>query len=142
MPTKVADVELIWKKSVSDSAKAQRIVVEVDGDEKMNANLPPEIESVQLEVRAFSSVRYTVFTADDEGLEVASEAYSFRLGDLTPPQPATELGHRILNIRELPDEPVPPDVNPDEPVPPAPDTPEPPVNPDEPAPPIDPNLPL
>lgn len=104
---KVADVNLFWTRSVSDDVASQRIVVNLDGTETVNSELPPELESFQLEVKASSSVVFTVYTTDTEGNEVASESYTFRLGNLDLPQPATNLGHEVTGVREVPDEPIP-----------------------------------
>lgn len=103
---KVADVKMTWKPSVSTDIKEQTVVVVVDGLEKLNSTLAPEVEEVMIEVAASSSVIFYVLTVDTEGNSTQSENYTFTLGDLQAPQPATLLGHEIVAIRDVPDAPA------------------------------------
>jgi len=96
---KEADVLLSWKKSPSVDVSKQVIEITVDGNLK-TFELGPEIESYQFVVSAKSSVSFNVTTFDEEGNQTASESYTFTLGDLEAPLPATSLFHEILAVRD------------------------------------------
>lgn len=99
---KVADVKLKWKKSPSSDVAKVEITVTVDGSES-TAELGPEIENFMVEVKAGGSCQFQIDTTDSEGLVGTSTTYSFSLGNLEAPLPATELGHEIVAIRDVPD---------------------------------------
>lgn len=96
---KVADVKLGWRKSVSADVAKVKIVVTNDGTETTTEG-GPEVEEIQIVVKASTSVQFKVVTIDTEGYEATSELYSFTLGDLVPPQPATDLFHQVLSVRD------------------------------------------
>lgn len=100
---RVADVKLKWKRSVSADVALQIVKVIIDGVETLSSELPPELESVSITVKASQNVQFSVTTRDDEGQETVSEVYTFQVGNLDAPAPATELGHEIVGIREEPD---------------------------------------
>jgi hypothetical protein len=100
---KVADVKLTWKPSVSVDVAEQTVVVVIDGVEKINTTVAPELEELLVEVKAKESVVFYVITEDNEGNTSLSENYTFSLGDLEAPQPATLLGHEIVAIRDVVD---------------------------------------
>jgi hypothetical protein len=102
---KVADVKLSWSKSPSSDVKGVKIVVTKDGVDTVTEG-GPEVESLMIVVEASKSVQFKVITLDSEGLTATSDVYSFSLGDLEAPQPATSLMHEVVGIRDVPD-PVP-----------------------------------
>jgi hypothetical protein len=99
---KVADIKLFWQRTATpiDRIMKQRVDLVVDGVQYMIAEFGPEIQDFQITVRASQSVTYTITTTDKEGLEAVSASYSFTLGDLVAPLPATGLGHAVLAIRD------------------------------------------
>ena len=97
---KIADVKLTWKPSVSTDVREQTVIVTIDGVEKLNSTVSPSIQEVLIEVNAESSVLFTVTTVDNEGNSTVSEAYTFTLGDLDAPQPATFLAHEVVAVRD------------------------------------------
>lgn len=101
---KLASVKLSWKKSVSADAVSQQVVTVVDGA-AATVTLDAVAESVTVDVLARAAVRFKVVTLDAEGLSASSDEYSFVLGDLEAPQPATGLGHQVLSVRDVPDAP-------------------------------------
>lgn len=103
---KVADVKLFWQKSVSGDVEKAQVTVTNNGTVTV-ADLGPEVEDFVIEVQAGGSVSFKVVTFDKEGLQSTSETYSFTLGDLEPPQPATLLGHEVVGVRDVAD-PIPP----------------------------------
>ncbi len=102
---KVADVKLSWKKSVSADVGKIDIKVTINGNET-STELGPEVESFMIEVAALGVVSFLIVTHDTEGNQATSEAYTFSLGDLEAPQPATDLFHEIVGIRDVPTEPT------------------------------------
>lgn len=107
---KVADVNLFWTRSVSDKVLSQTVIVTVDGEEKIHSTVPPEIETVSIRVKALQTVQFKVLTEDEDGV-TESELYTFRTSNLDAPLPATNLGHTVVAIRDVPDEEI-PDVPP------------------------------
>jgi hypothetical protein len=105
---KVADVKLIWTPSVSDDVVKQVVSVSIDGAEPTLIEVGPEVQSVMTEVLASQSVVFSVSTTDAEGFTTVSELYSFAVGNLEAPQPATFLAHEVVAIREVDDVPVAP----------------------------------
>lgn len=97
---KVADVKLKWVKSPSSGVAKVDVDVTINGT-LTKTELGPEVESFMVEVAASGSVQFKVITFDNEGLQSTSEVYSFTLGDLEAPLPATGLGHEVVAIREL-----------------------------------------
>lgn len=97
----IADVKLSWRKSVS--ADVARVVVVVTNDgTTTETEVGPEVQDFVIVVRAMGTFSYVIRTYDSEGLLATSVTYSATLGDLTAPQPATELTHEVLGIREMP----------------------------------------
>lgn len=99
---KVADIKLKWKKSPSADVSRVDVVVTNDGA-TTTAVVGPEVESYAIEVKARGVVSFKVVTYDAEGYEATSETYSFSLGDLDAPLPATQLGHEVIGVRDVPD---------------------------------------
>jgi hypothetical protein len=98
---RVADVKLSWKPSVSTDVESQRVSVLIDGQETLNAEVSSTTEEMMVEVKAQSSVVFQVMTEDFEGNQSISEVYTFTIGDLEAPQPATLLGHEIVAVRDV-----------------------------------------
>ena len=101
---KVADVQLGWIPSPTPLTK-EVAKVSVDGAEPDTIEVV-NVDSVSITVKALQSVRFWVETTDDEGLVTISKDYSFQVGDLEAPLPATGLFHKITAIRDVPDEPT------------------------------------
>jgi hypothetical protein len=97
---KVADVKLGWTKSPSSDVDSVEIVVINDGTET-TTELGPEVQDFQIVVSASKSVQFSIKTYDSEGNMATSETYSFTLGDLEAPLPATGLFHEVLGVREV-----------------------------------------
>ncbi len=102
---KVADVKLSWVKSPSADVSKVKAVVSNDGSET-TTEFGPEVEQFTIVVAASKSVQFKVIVTDTEGLEATSETYTFTLGDLTAPQPASNLFHEVVGIRDV-DDPAP-----------------------------------
>lgn len=98
--SKIATVKLGWKKSPSADIDRVELIVLKDGTET-TTRLGPEVEEFLIEVQASTGVSFRIDTFDTEGYKAASEIYSFMLGDLEDPQPATELYHEVVSVREL-----------------------------------------
>jgi len=98
---RVADVKLSWKKSPSADITKVELVVNNGGNET-RADLGPEIESYTIEVKAKTSVAFSVTVYDNEGNKATSEVYTFTLGDLELPQPASGLKHEVVGVRDVP----------------------------------------
>jgi len=115
---KVADVRLSWKKSVTPLVEIDKvqIIVVMDGNTTVT-DLGPPVEEFMIEVHPLQAVQFKISTFDKEGLEATSETYLFTLGDLEAPQPATQLKHEVVAIRDVE---VPPPPPPPAPTPPAP----------------------
>ena len=96
---KVADVKLMWTKSPSSDVKSVKIVVTNNGSET-TTELGPEVEDFQVVVQPMGTVQFKIVTFDSEGLQSTSETYSFSLGDLEAPLPATNLTHQVVGIRD------------------------------------------
>ncbi len=103
----VADVKLSWKKSTSADVSKIQIVVTNDGTETTTEG-GPEVEELMIVVAASKSCQFKVVTFDSEGLQSTSSTYSFTLGDLTAPSPATDLFHEVVGVRDLDAPPTPP----------------------------------
>lgn len=103
---KVADVKIGWIASVSTDVVKSILSVSIDGAEPTTSELTPEVVSAVIEVKAQSSVVFSVTTVDAEGLQSVSETYTFTLGDLEAPQPVTGLFHEVVAVRDVPDEPT------------------------------------
>lgn len=97
---KVADVKLTWSKSPSADVAKVTVAVTKDGT-TTTTDVGPEVESFQIVVEASKSVTFTVVTTDSEGLTGTSDSYTFTIGDLEAPLPATNLFHEVLAIREV-----------------------------------------
>lgn len=98
---KVADVKLSWKKSPSLDISSQVIEIKKGSAEATRIEVGPEVESYMLEVDALNTVSFTIQTLDIEGQVVTSDVYSFSLGDLEVPLPATDLFHEVIAVRDL-----------------------------------------
>lgn len=98
---KVADVKLSWTKSPSADVKTVSVVVNNNGTET-TADFGPEVESFNIVVSASSSVSFKVQVTDSEGLTATSSTYTFTLGDLETPLPATNLKHEVVAVRDVP----------------------------------------
>lgn len=98
---KVADVRLSWSPSVSLDVVKQVASVTIDGNEPTKFEVGPAVGEVVIEVKASSSVVFSVESTDSEGESSVSELYTFSLGDLVAPQPATSLFHEVLAIRDV-----------------------------------------
>lgn len=101
----VADVKLYWTKSVSTDVAKVDVYTTINGTET-HTEVGPEVQEILVEVAAMGVVSFRVVVTDTEGKTTTSETYTFTLGDLVPPQPATGLGHEVTGVREVPD-PVP-----------------------------------
>lgn len=102
---KIATVLLGWEKSPSADVAKVVTTVTVNGA-TTTTEFGPEVVEHLIEVKANSAVSFTVTTYDSEGLQSVSETHSFTLGDLEAPQPATNLFHTVVGIRD--EEVVPP----------------------------------
>lgn len=98
--SKVADVKLTWIKSPSTDVAKVQVIVTKDGTET-TTEVGPEVESIQIVVEASKSVTFKVVVTDSENLTATSDLYSFSLGDLEAPLPATGLFHEVLGIRDV-----------------------------------------
>lgn len=107
---KVADIRLFWTKSPSADVDHVEVTVTQNGTQTVN-QFGPEVEEFQIVAQASSSVQFQVDTFDTEGNKATSVVYGFTLGDLESPLPATNLGHEILGVRDVPDVPPNPPVS-------------------------------
>ena len=98
---KVADVKLFWTPSPSEDVASQEVSVSIDGAEAMITPITPEVAELLIEVQASKSVVFSVKTTDTEGNSSISESYTFRIGDLEAPAPATNLGHQVVAVRDV-----------------------------------------
>jgi hypothetical protein len=99
--SKVASVVLGWNRSPSTDVVSQSINITINGNTDTSIEVGAEVQSYQLEVDAKSSVSFAIKSFDSEGKVATSEVYSFTLGDLEAPLPATNLFHEIVGIREV-----------------------------------------
>ncbi len=76
------------------------MVVTKDGTET-TTEVGPEVESIQIVVEASKSVTFKVIVTDSEDLSVTSDLYTFSLGDLESPLPATNLFHEVIGVRDV-----------------------------------------
>jgi hypothetical protein len=98
---KVADIKLTWKRSVSTDVKRVEMKLVIDGVETVAA-LAPDVQEHLIAVSANTSFAFQLMTFDTEGLVSSSLIYSAQVGDLTAPEPATELSHEVIGVRDLP----------------------------------------
>lgn len=105
---KKARVRFSWLRSVSPDVAEQQVTVRVDGVVTLESVLEADTQEIITDVAASSSVEFSVLTVDHDGNETPSETYTFVVGDLEAPQPATGLAHEILGVVDVPDEPVAP----------------------------------
>ena len=98
---KVADVKLSWSPSVSSDVVKQVVRVAIDGQTPTTFEVGPSVDSVVIEVKASSSAVFSVESTDADGESVVSELYTFALSDLVAPQPATNLFHEIVAVRDV-----------------------------------------
>jgi hypothetical protein len=101
--SKVADVKLGWSPSVSADVVSQVVKFSVDGNPR-EVTLSREVAELLIEVKASTGVQFFVVSIDSEGQESSSEVYTFVLGDLEPPIPATGLFHEVVAVRDFLDE--------------------------------------
>ncbi len=99
---KVADVKLNWKKSISADIEKVVLTVTVDGTETVT-ELGKDVEEFMIVMNANGTCQFSVDTFDSEGLHTTSTVYTFTLGDLEAPQPATDLFHEVVGVRDIPD---------------------------------------
>lgn len=97
---KVADVKLSWTKSPSLDLQKVEVVVNNGGTET-TTELGPEVQEFMIVVQASGAVQFKIVTYDTEGLKATSETYSFTLGDLEVPLPATNLFHEVVAVRDV-----------------------------------------
>ena len=95
----IADVRLGWSPSVSSDVVEQLVKLTVDGLPR-EITLTREVSELMIQVEASTGVQFSVTSVDSEGNETASEIYTFALGDLVPPQPATGLFHEVVAVRD------------------------------------------
>lgn len=96
---KVADVRLSWTKSPSADVAKVQVFVTNNGTETMVEG-GAEVEQIMTVVQASAAVQFKIVTFDTEGNQATSEVYSFTLGDLIAPLPATNLGHEVVAVRD------------------------------------------
>jgi hypothetical protein len=101
---KVADVKLFWVKSPSADVDHIEVVVTNNGVTTTTVR-SADVEDFMIEVQARGSVSFRIDTYDSEGNKTSSETYTFTLGDLEAPLPATGLGHVVTGVRDVPDAP-------------------------------------
>lgn len=95
--SKIANVKLSWKKSVS--ADVQKVVLTVSNNgTDSTVELGPEVEEFVIQVAASGSCHFSLTVTDSEGLTSTSAVYDFTLGDLEAPQPPTDLFHEVLSV--------------------------------------------
>lgn len=97
---KVADVKLSWRKSPSADVGKVTVVVTNDGAET-SVDFGPEVEELMVVVKASTALSFKVVVTDTEGLTATSSTYTFTLGDLENPLPATNLTHAVIAIRDV-----------------------------------------
>ncbi len=97
---KVADVKLTWRKSPSSDITGIKVVVTNNGVETTTEG-GPEVQELMVIVNASGSLSFKVVSLDSEGNEAVSETYTFSLGDLEAPLPATDLFHEIVAVRDV-----------------------------------------
>lgn len=102
---KIASVRHFWTKSPSADVTKVVAVLTINGNET-RTEYGPEVEEFVTDVNAGSSVSYLIETYDGEGKVATSETYTYNLGDLVDPLPATLLGHEVVGVRD--EEPNPP----------------------------------
>ncbi len=96
---KVADVRLSWVKSPTIDVTKVQVVVTNDGTET-TTEFGPEVQELVIVVKASTTVQFKVVVTDSEGQVATSSTYTFTLGDLEAPLPATDLKHTILAVRD------------------------------------------
>ena len=99
---KVADIKLSWKRSPSSDIKSVKVVFSANGSETTVDTESPDVQELAVTVSANSNCSFKIVTTDNEGLVATSEVYSFNLGDLEAPLPATNLSHVVVAIRDIP----------------------------------------
>ena len=97
---KVADVKLSWSPSISSDVVKQVVSVAIDGQAPTTFEVGPAVDSVVIQVNALSSAVFSVESTDADGESVVSELYTFSVSDLVAPQPATDLFHEIIAVRD------------------------------------------
>lgn len=103
--SRVADLELFWTPSPTPGAVSQKLEVTVGAGTAIVDNIPLTDDLYAVTVPANTDFSLTVITKMDDGREVKSMKMSRTLGPLEDVIPATELGFRIVNVRDVPDEP-------------------------------------
>lgn len=97
---KVADIRLGWKKSASADVVRVKIVTRIDGMESNVETENPDVQEIRVTARPGSALQFQVFVTDSEGNTTPSTIYDHVFGDFEAPQPATDLFHEVLAIRE------------------------------------------
>lgn len=104
----VGVIKLSWKKSPSLDIERVNIVVNNDGTET-TTEVGPEVQDFMIEVGANKTCSFKIVSFDTEGKQATSESYTFTLGDLVDPLPATDLSHEVVSVRDETEEPpIPP----------------------------------
>lgn len=98
---KVATVRLLWTKSPSADIVKQEVATRINGNET-TVQLDPAAESFTIEVQALGTVSFSIKSFDNESNVATSETYTFTLGDLETPLPATNLGHEVVAVHDAP----------------------------------------
>ena len=102
---KVASVKYTWSRSASVDVVLQKVEITKNGVLEV-FEFPPETQEFIGTVQAASNVSFRVESIDSENNTVFSDLYTFTLGDLEAPLPATNLFHEVLEVVDVPDEPV------------------------------------
>jgi hypothetical protein len=103
---KVARVRLFWTPSPTSTVAKVEVVSTVNGESTV-AEFPGNLTSEHvIDVPAFSTASFLVRTYGDEGEVVDSMTHSFTTGDLEETFPATDLGHEIVEVVDVPVEPM------------------------------------
>lgn len=101
-----AVVDLNWVPSPSTDLNVQRLVVEKynpatsgwDGVGGIPWEHPPTANTWQINCSEKSDYRFSIESVDTAGLVSDTVSYSFSIGDLTNPEPASSLSHTVVNI--------------------------------------------
>lgn len=106
---KVADSRFSWSKSPTSGIVRAEFVLAIDGMSTTVVELEtPERESYDVTLEAKSNGTFSIKSYKADGQVATSEQWTFNVGDLEAPLPATNGAFTILNVREVPDdEPVP-----------------------------------
>lgn len=96
----MATVKLGWKASVSTDVVKRVLTLAIDGQDEQKIELDAGTVEYTITVQASSSVHFRTTVFDAEGMSTDSVIYDFVIGDLTAPQPDTDLYHEIIGISD------------------------------------------